>query len=94
MRPEGLTEADSFESPMRPLPELTPWTEWFWTSRCRWHPAHPGLHRLRHVGAPPGPHLPGVPEPVVGPTEVSGRATVVGYTVNQTSGTPTCPRRT
>ncbi len=37
---------------MRPLPELMPWTSWFWTSGRRRHAAHPGLRRLRRARAP------------------------------------------
>ena len=33
--------------------------------RGRRHAAHPGLRRLRHAGAPSGPRVPGVPEPVL-----------------------------
>jgi hypothetical protein len=49
---------------MRPLPELTPANEWFWTSGAD------GVLRIQGAataaaGAPAGSHLPLLPEPVV-----------------------------
>ena len=52
---------------MRPLPELTPWTSWFWTSGADGTLRIQGCDRLRHAGAPARPGLPGVPEPVLDP---------------------------
>ena len=66
---------------MRPLPELTPETEFFWTSGAD------GRLRFQYCAScerhlhPPGPVCPGCG----GELEiraVSGRATVVGFTVN------------
>jgi len=59
--------------------------------RGRRHPAHPGLCRLRHVGAPPVPICPVCRSRSSAPTAVSGRATVVGYTVNQHQWHPDFP---
>ena len=75
--------------PMRPLPELTPATEWFWTSGadgrlriqgCTECSTRSSIHpcpSARCAGA-------GASEPTV----VSGRATIVGYTVNQHQWSP------
>ena len=66
----------------RPLPRLTPTNEWFWTSgadgrlriqRCA------DCHTFVH---PPTPICPACRSRAWEPTEVSGRATVVGFTVN------------
>lgn len=72
---------------MRPLPELTPETGFFWTS------GEDGVLRFQHCAAcerflhPPGPACPHCG----GETEVkpvSGRATVVGFTVNHQQWLP------
>jgi acetyl-CoA acetyltransferase/uncharacterized OB-fold protein len=67
---------------MRPLPELTPANEWFWTSgadgRLR-------IQRCTECGAfvhPPVPICPSCRSRSWEATPVSGRATVVGITVN------------
>ena len=66
---------------MRPLPKLTPENEFFWTSGAD------GVLRFQYCGAsdrylhPPGVVCPGCGEPPE-IREVSGRATVVGVTVN------------
>ena len=67
---------------MRPLPELTPATNWFWTSGAD------GLLRIQRctdcgtLVHPPVPICPVCRSRSWTPTPVSGRATVVGYTVN------------
>ncbi len=67
---------------MRPLPQLTPASEWFWTSgadgRLR-------IQRCSDCGQlvhPPVPICPACRSRSSAPTEVSGRGTVVGFTVN------------
>ncbi len=76
---------------MRPLPELTPWTEWYWTSGAD------GILRIQgctDCGAlvhPPVPVCPVCRSRSSAPTAVSGRATVVGYTVNQHPWHPDLP---
>jgi acetyl-CoA acetyltransferase/uncharacterized OB-fold protein len=66
----------------RPLPELRPATEWFWTSGAD------GQLRIQACGDcgklvhPPVPICPACGSRKSEPTPVSGRATVVGFTVN------------
>jgi acetyl-CoA acetyltransferase/uncharacterized OB-fold protein len=67
---------------VRPLPELLPWSEWFWTSgadgRLR-------IQRCSDCDAfvhPPAPICPECRSTSSEPTPVSGRATVAGCTVN------------
>ena len=67
---------------MRPLPELTPANEWFWTSgadgRLR-------IQACTDCGAlihPPVPICPRCRSREWEPTEVSGRGSVIGFTVN------------
>ncbi len=68
--------------PSRPLPELTPENEFFWTS------GRDGVLRVQRsipCGAllfPPTPVCPYCHSTEIDVVEVSGRATVVGYTVN------------
>ena len=67
---------------MRPLPELTPANEWFWTSGAD------GVLRIQGCGEcgelvhPPVPICPYCRSRDTKPTAVSGRGTVVGFTVN------------
>ena len=68
---------------MRPLPQLTPFNEWFWTSGAD------GRLRIQRctdcdtLVHPPTPICPACRSRAWAPSEVSGRATVVGFTVNQ-----------
>jgi acetyl-CoA acetyltransferase/uncharacterized OB-fold protein len=67
---------------MRPLPELTPTNEWFWTSGadgCLRVQACVDCGELVH---PPVPICPYCRSRSAKPTVVSGRGTVVGFTVN------------
>jgi acetyl-CoA acetyltransferase/uncharacterized OB-fold protein len=65
-----------------PLPQLTPMNEWFWTSgadgRLRIQQCN-DCHQLVH---PPTPVCPACRSRSWAPTEVSGVATVVAFTVN------------
>ena len=67
---------------MRPLPELTPANEWFWTS------GKDGTLRIQSCNDcgklvhPPTPICPSCRSRSWSPSEVSGRATVVGFTLN------------
>ncbi len=76
---------------MRPLPELTPVNEWFWKSGAD------GTLRIQGCGDcgtlvhPPTPICPVCRSRARVPTEVSGRATVVGVTVNSQAWSPDLP---
>ena len=76
---------------MRPLPEITPWNEWFWTSGAD------GRLRIQCCSDcgtfvhPPVPICPACRSRSSEPTAVSGRATVVGSTVNQHQWSPDLP---
>ena len=67
---------------MRPLPELTPANEWFWTSGAD------GTLRIQECSDcgelvhPPVPICPYCRSRSSKPAPVSGRGTIVGYTVN------------
>ncbi len=67
---------------MRPLPELTPETGWFWTS------GQDGVLRIQgctdcgQLVHPPVPICPYCRGRSAKPTEVSGRGTIIGFTVN------------
>jgi acetyl-CoA acetyltransferase/uncharacterized OB-fold protein len=68
---------------VRPLPELTPATAWFWTSGAD------GLLRIQRCADcatlvhPPVPICPNCRSRAAEPAVVSGRGSVVGFTVNQ-----------
>jgi len=67
---------------MRPLPQLTPFNEWFWTSGAD---GKLRIQRCKECSTfvhPPVPICPVCRSRASEPAEVSGRATVVGYTVN------------
>ncbi len=68
---------------MRPLPELTPWTGWFWTSGADGTLRVQGCDDCGTLVHPPVPICPRCRSTSSSPTAVSGRATVVGRTVNQ-----------
>ncbi len=68
---------------MRPLPQLTPMNEWFWTSGAD---GQLRIQRCDDCGTfvhPPVPVCPACRSRAWTPTAVSGRATVVGATVNR-----------
>jgi acetyl-CoA acetyltransferase/uncharacterized OB-fold protein len=66
-----------------PLPELTPVNEWFWTSGADGHLRIQGCAECGTLVHPPTPICPVCASRSWAPTVVSGRGTVVGYTVNQ-----------
>ena len=76
---------------MRPLPELTPWTQWFWTSGADGTLRIQGCADCGTLVHPPVPVCPVCRSRSSAPTAVSGRATVVGYTVNQHQWHPDLP---
>ncbi|HVV31146.1 MAG TPA: OB-fold domain-containing protein [Mycobacteriales bacterium] len=74
--------SSSTASTIRPLPEVTPENQFYWTAgrdgvlrilRCR---------NCQYWVNPPGPICPQCRSSEVEPAETSGQATVVGYTVN------------
>ena len=67
---------------MRLLPELTPFNEWFWTSGADGKLRVQGCRDCGQLVHPPVPICPACRSTDHQPTEVSGRATVVGVTVN------------
>jgi acetyl-CoA acetyltransferase/uncharacterized OB-fold protein len=67
---------------MRPLPELTPANEWFWTSGADGVLRVQGCGECGELVHPPVPICPYCRSRDTKPTAVSGRGTVVGFTVN------------
>src|ERR687891_2332946 len=67
---------------MRPLPELTPFNEWFWTSGADGVLRIQGCTDCKTLVHPPTPVCPHCRRLAWEPKVVSGRGTVVGFTVN------------
>ena len=67
---------------MRLLPQLTPFNEWFWTAGADGRLKIQGCEDCKQLVHPPVPICPSCRSRSWAPTEVSGLATVVGYTVN------------
>ncbi|MGH9097914.1 MAG: OB-fold domain-containing protein, partial [Acidimicrobiales bacterium] len=67
---------------MRPLPELTPATAWFWTSGADGHLRVQRCTECTTLVHPPAPICPACRSRAWEPAAVSGRGTIVGYTVN------------
>ena len=67
---------------MRPLPQLTPVNEWFWTSGADGQLRIQRCADCKTFVHPPVPICPVCRSREWEPTVVSGRATVVGFTVN------------
>ena len=67
---------------MRLLPQLTPFNEWLWTSGADGRLRIQGCQDCKALVHPPVPVCPSCRSRSSAPTEVSGRATVVGFTVN------------
>ena len=70
-------------SAVRPLPQLTPTNEWFWTSGADGRLRIQGCDDCSALVHPPTPICPACGSRSWSPTVVSGKATVVGWTVNQ-----------
>ena len=66
----------------RPLPQLTPFNEWFWTSGADGQLRIQRCAECNEYVHPPAPICPSCRSSSWEPTPVSGRATVVGFTVN------------
>jgi len=67
----------------RPLPQLTPANEWFWTSGADGTLRVQGCRDCDALVHPPVPICPSCRSRAWEPRAVSGRATVVGFTVDQ-----------
>jgi acetyl-CoA acetyltransferase/uncharacterized OB-fold protein len=67
----------------RPLPQLTPANEWFWTSGADGTLRVQGCRDCDALVHPPVPICPACRSRAWEPRAVSGRATVVGFTVDQ-----------
>ena len=67
---------------VRPLPEVTPVTSWFWSSGADGNLRIQGCSDCGRLVHPPVPVCPYCSSRSWTPTVVSGRATVAGYTVN------------
>jgi acetyl-CoA acetyltransferase/uncharacterized OB-fold protein len=67
---------------VRPLPQLTPVNEWFWTSGADGRLRIQQCADCKTFVHPPVPICPSCRSRAWEPTVVSGRATVVGFTVN------------
>jgi acetyl-CoA acetyltransferase/uncharacterized OB-fold protein len=68
---------------VRPLPQLTPMNEWFWTSGADGHLRIQGCSECHALVHPPVPVCPRCRSRSWEPTVVSGRGTIIGYTVNR-----------
>ncbi len=80
------SEADPIadgDRPVRPLPELTPATDWFWTSGADGQLRIQSCETCDALVHPPVPICPVCRSRSFAPKVVSGRATVVGLTVNR-----------
>ncbi|MBL7521967.1 OB-fold domain-containing protein [Frankia sp. CNm7] len=67
---------------MRLLPQLTPANEWFWTSGADGRLRIQGCDDCGTLVHPPVPICPNCRSRECAPAEVSGRGTVIGFTVN------------
>ena len=67
---------------VRPLPELLPGTDWFWTSGADGRLRIQGCTDCQTLVHPPAPICPNCRSRSWEPVEVSGRATIIGVTVN------------
>ena len=73
---------------MRPLPQLTPVNEWFWTSGADGRLRVQRCDDCSTFVHPPVPICPTCRSRAWTPTAVSGRATVIGFTVNHQQWLP------
>jgi acetyl-CoA acetyltransferase/uncharacterized OB-fold protein len=73
---------------LRPLPQLTPANEWFWTSGSDGQLRIQGCADCNTLVHPPVPICPACRSRSREPRVVSGRATVIGFTVNQQQWLP------
>jgi acetyl-CoA acetyltransferase/uncharacterized OB-fold protein len=76
---------------VRPLPQLTPFNEWFWTSGADGRLRIQRCTDCETLVHPPVPVCPACRSRSWAPAEVSGRGTVVGFTVNHHPWLPALP---
>ena len=76
---------------MRPLPQLTPMNEWFWTSGADGHLRIQRCADCRAFVHPPVPICPACRGRSWAPEAVSGAGTVIGFTVNTQPWLPDFP---
>ena len=74
--------------PARPLPQLLPWSEWFWTSGQDGVLRIQGCDDCDTLVHPPAPVCPRCRSASSSPRPMSGRATVIGVTVNHQQWLP------
>ena len=74
--------------PSRPLPKLLPWNEWFWTSGADGTLRIQGCDECDALVHPPAPICPVCRSTHHSPRAMSGRATVIGCTVNHQQWLP------
>ena len=76
---------------MRPLPQLTPMNEWFWTSGADGQLRVQRCDDCQTFVHPPVPICPACRSRAWSPTAVSGTGTVIGFTVNHQQWLPGFP---
>jgi acetyl-CoA acetyltransferase/uncharacterized OB-fold protein len=81
--PPGSSAASSEPALQRPLPQLTPANEWFWTSGADGTLRVQGCRDCGALVHPPAPICPACRSRAWEPRPVSGLGTVVGCTVNE-----------
>ncbi|MCU1365865.1 MAG: hypothetical protein JWN39_1504 [Ilumatobacteraceae bacterium] len=74
--------------PVRPLPKLLPWNEWFWTSGADGILRIQGCDECGTLVHPPAPVCPSCRSSSHSPRATSGRGTVIGSTVNHQQWLP------
>ncbi len=74
--------------PTRPLPKLLPWSQWYWTSGSDGILRIQGCDACNELVHPPSPICPSCRATSHSPRPMTGRATVVGYTVNHQQWLP------
>lgn len=72
----------------RPLPKLLPWSGWFWTSGADGQLRIQGCDDCDTLVHPPAPICPACRSSASSPRVMSGRATVIGVTVNHQQWLP------
>ena len=82
---------DTARRPKRPLPQLTPFNDWFWRSGADGKLRIQGCGDCSALVHPPVPICPRCRGRSSAPVVVSGQATVVGFTINAQQWLPDFP---